>query len=187
MNLEKLFGSKTKVDILKYLLFRREGVSVRALENDLDWTFPAIKKQVDSLEDAEVVHIEKSGNSWSIRMNKDFVDPLKAILLLHIKHILIGLFAQYDQMITHYFFWTIFWNLADNIDLIVIYKDLEPQQLETLKREISLYFQDNFITQVSVVFMSITEWTKRYRLADRFVLNILRCIPETKHIVEYQE
>ncbi len=184
MNLEKLFGSKTKVDILKYLLFRREGVSMRALENDIDWTFPAIKKQIDSLEEADIVMIEKSGNSWSIRMNKEFSDPLKSILLLNIKHGLIAMFKQYEGSITHYFFWTIFWNSADNIDLIVIYKNLENQQLDTIKKDISLHFQDNVISQVSVVFMSLDEWTKRYRLADRFVLNILRCIPETKSIVE---
>jgi len=35
MNLEKLFGSKTKVDILKYLIFRRQGVSMRALETEI--------------------------------------------------------------------------------------------------------------------------------------------------------
>jgi hypothetical protein len=35
MNLEKLFGSKAKVDILKYLIFRRQGVSMRALETEL--------------------------------------------------------------------------------------------------------------------------------------------------------
>ncbi|MDR0282811.1 MAG: hypothetical protein LBI53_06075 [Candidatus Peribacteria bacterium] len=52
MNLEKLFGSKTKVDILKYLLFRRQGISMRALESELERTFPAIKKQVDSLEES---------------------------------------------------------------------------------------------------------------------------------------
>ena len=49
MDLEKLFGSKAKVDILKYLLFKRQGLSLRALESDLTWTFPAIKKQVDSM------------------------------------------------------------------------------------------------------------------------------------------
>lgn len=61
MNLEKLFGSKTKVDILKYLLFRRQGISMRALESELEWTFPAIKKQVDALEDAGVVDVNKEG------------------------------------------------------------------------------------------------------------------------------
>lgn len=187
MNLEKLFGSKTKVDIMKYLLFKREGISMRALENDLTWTFPAIKKQVDSLEDSGAVHIEKSGNSWSIRMNKELSPALKNILLLNIKKELMLMFDQYEHTITHYFFGTIFGVSADNIDLIVIYKDLETHQLDTIKRDISIHFQDNFISQVSVVFMSLDEWSKRYRLADRFVLNILRCIPETKYIVEKKE
>jgi predicted transcriptional regulator len=61
MNLEKLFGSKTKVDILKYLLFRRQGVSMRALESEIERTFPAIKKQVDSLLEAQVININKEG------------------------------------------------------------------------------------------------------------------------------
>lgn len=61
MNLEKLFGSKTKVDILKYLLFRRQGVSMRALESEIQRTFPAIKKQVDSLLEAQVININKEG------------------------------------------------------------------------------------------------------------------------------
>jgi predicted transcriptional regulator len=59
MNLEKLFGSKTKVDILKYLLFKRQGISMRALESELSWTFPAIKKQVDSLKIAGIIDINK--------------------------------------------------------------------------------------------------------------------------------
>ena len=52
MKLEKLFGSRTKSDILKYLVFRRQGISVRAFESELTRSFPAIKKQIDALEDA---------------------------------------------------------------------------------------------------------------------------------------
>ena len=59
MNLEKLFWSKTKVDILKYLVFRRQWISMRALESEIWWTFPAIKKQVDSLEESWVLDIQK--------------------------------------------------------------------------------------------------------------------------------
>ena len=32
---------------------------MRALESELDWTFPAIKKQVDSLKLANVIDINK--------------------------------------------------------------------------------------------------------------------------------
>gem|GEM_PF-1550978 len=66
MKLDKFLGSKTKVDILKYLIFRRQGISIRALEHEIPWTFPAIKKQVDSLEDSEIVDIDKEGNKRSI-------------------------------------------------------------------------------------------------------------------------
>lgn len=66
MNLEKLFGSRAKTDILKFLVFRRQGVSVRAFETELQWSFPAIKKQVDQLEEAGVVRVKKDNNKWSI-------------------------------------------------------------------------------------------------------------------------
>ncbi|MBP6911571.1 hypothetical protein KBC03_08475, partial [Patescibacteria group bacterium] len=65
MKLDKFLGSKTKVDILKYLIFRRQGISIRALEHEIPWTFPAIKKQVDSLEESDIVDIDKEGNKWS--------------------------------------------------------------------------------------------------------------------------
>jgi predicted transcriptional regulator len=64
MKLEKFLGSKTKTDILKYLIFKEEGISLRALENVLKWSFPAIKKQVDILEDSGVVFIDKNTNGW---------------------------------------------------------------------------------------------------------------------------
>lgn len=79
MNLEKLFGSKTKVDILKYLLFKRQGVSMRALESEIGWTFPAIKKQVDSLEESNVIHVNKDGQGRSISIKPEFYDTLKNI------------------------------------------------------------------------------------------------------------
>jgi hypothetical protein len=34
---------------------------MRALESELEWTFPAIKKQVDSLLEAQVIDINKEG------------------------------------------------------------------------------------------------------------------------------
>jgi hypothetical protein len=32
---------------------------MRALESELEWTFPAIKKQVDSLDEAKVIDVNK--------------------------------------------------------------------------------------------------------------------------------
>jgi hypothetical protein len=60
------------------------------------------------------------------------------------------------------------------MDLVVIYKNLEKPQIEKIKEAINDIFKWYFIGVVSVVFMSIDEWDKRYRLADRFVLDIMR-------------
>jgi hypothetical protein len=54
---------------LKYLVFCRQGISIRALEHVIPWTFPAIKKQVDSLEESEVVLIDKDASKWAITMH----------------------------------------------------------------------------------------------------------------------
>jgi len=79
MNLEKLFGSKTKVDIIKYLLFKRQGISMRALESEIEWTFPAIKKQVDSLNDSKVIDVNKDNQGRAISIKPEFHDTLKNV------------------------------------------------------------------------------------------------------------
>ncbi len=173
MNLEKLFGSKTKVDILKYLLFKRQWISMRALESELSWTFPAIKKQVDSLKIAWVIDINKEWTGWSITIKPEFEWVLKQIFYYGLKWNLVDLFTTYEIMIDKYFFGKSFWINLD-MDLVVIYKNLEKPQIEKIKESINDIFNWYFIGVVSVVFMSIDEWNKRYRLADRFVLDIMR-------------
>ncbi|MCX6823379.1 MAG: hypothetical protein NTX91_05340 [candidate division SR1 bacterium] len=177
MNLEKLFGSKTKVDIIKYLLFRRQGISMRALESELEWTFPAIKKQVDSLLEAQVIDINKEGQGRSITIKPEFHDNIKNIFFYGLRRELIDLFKTYEVMIDKYFFGKRFGTDIES-DLVIIYKNCEKPQIDTIKEQINNIFRGYFIETVSVVFMSLEEWQKRYRLADRFVLQIMRHIKE---------
>ncbi len=179
MKLEKLFGSKAKVDILKYLIFKRQWVSMRALETELERTFPAIKKQVDSLKEASIININKLWNSRSITMDENISDIIKSILLFSIKKDLIEEFDKESDNIKKYYFGKIFWKDIQDIDLIVIYNDLPESKISEMKENISKIFQDCFIKQVYVVFMSAEEREKRYRLADRFVLSIMRQLPES--------
>jgi hypothetical protein len=173
MNLEKLFGSKTKVDILKYLLFRRQWVSMRALESELEWTFPAIKKQVDSLKLSNAIDINKEWTGWSITISPEIWNLLKELFYYGLKWDLIDLFTTYEFMIEKYFFGKSF-GINLDMDLVVIYKNLEKPQIDKIKESISDIFRWYFIEVVNVVFMSLDEWNKRYRLADRFVLDIMR-------------
>lgn len=176
MNLEKLFWSKTKVDILKYLLFRRQWISMRALEIELEWTFPAIKKQIDSLNEAKIIDVNKEWQWRSISLKPQFYDNIKNIFFAGLKQELVELFDTYEFMIHKYFFGKRF-GVGLDMDLIVVYKNLEKQQIAMIKDSISEIFRTYFIDTVSVVFMSMKEREKRYRLADRFVLQILRFYP----------
>lgn len=179
MNLEKLFWSKTKVDILKYLVFRRQWVSMRALESEIWWTFPAIKKQIDSLEEAWILDIQKENSWFSISIKKDYFPLFKEIFFTALKSNLTNLFQTYSVMINKYFLWRIFWIPLD-IDIIIIYQHMEKPQIDELKSWISELFREFFIENISIVFMSLDEREKRYRLADKFVLQVMRYFPDLK-------
>ena len=173
MNLEKLFGSKTKVDILKYLIFRRQGVSMRALETELGWTFPAIKKQVDTLNDAWILLVDKEATGRSIHLKAEILPILKELFFEGLKQDLIEIFQKEENQISKYFWWDKF-GKAIGMDLILIYQNSDKTAIDTLKTEISVAFRNARIENPSIVFMHQDERDKRYRMADRFVLQVMR-------------
>ena len=66
------------------------------------------------------------------------------------------------------------------MDLIIIYQNMEKPQIDELKSWISELFREFFIENASIVFMSAEEREKRYRLADKFVLQVIRYFPDVK-------
>ena len=166
MNLEKLFWSKTKVDILKYLVFRRQWISMRALESEIWWTFPAIKKQIDSLDESWILDVQKENSGFSISIKAEYFW-------------LTELFETYSVMINKHFLGKIF-GVPLDMDIIIIYQHMEKPQIDELKKWISELFREFFIENASIVFMSSEEREKRYRLADKFVLQVIRYFPDTK-------
>ena len=173
MNLEKLFGSKAKVDILKYLIFRRQGVSMRALETELWWTFPAIKKQIDGLNEAGILEVDKE-NTWrAITIKPTLLPFFKELFFESLRQNLLSLFENHKNQIAQYFWWDKFWKPI-GIDLILIYDQLQKEEIDRLKNNISEIFREFWIESASIVFMSSEERDKRYRLADRFVLQVMR-------------
>lgn len=173
MKLDKFLGSKTKVDILKYLIFCRQGISIRALEHVIPWTFPAIKKQVDSLEESEVVTIDKDASRWAITIHPSAAPHIRWMLLYTLQTDLLAMFARHEYSIDQYFLGRIFGKELE-LDLVVIHKNIEKQTLDIIKEEISVLFRNYFIETAQVVFMSLEEFQRRYRLADKFVLQLMR-------------
>ena len=155
---------------------------MRALESELEWTFPAIKKQVDSLNEANVINVNKEWQWRSISIKPDFYNTIRDIFFFGLKQELIELFKTYEVMIDRYYFGKRF-GIDLEMDLVVIYKNAEKPLIDKIKEEINSTFRDYFIEIVYVVFMSNEEREKRYRLADRFVLQIMRSLtPEQKKL-----
>lgn len=152
---------------------------MRALESEIWRTFPAIKKQVDSLEESWVLNIQKDNSGFSISIKNEYFDLFKQIFFTALKSNLAELFESYSVMIDKSFLWKIFWIPLD-MDIVIIYQNMEKPQIDELKSGISELFRGFFIENVSVVFMSVEEREKRYRLADKFVLQVMRYFPSAK-------
>lgn len=172
MDIEKFLWSKTRAWIIKYLLFKRQWVSIRALESELNWSFTAIKKQVDSLLEADIISIDKDNNKWSIYLNTNVADLIKRIFLYSLEFELKTSFNTYSHMIDQYYLWKVFWNKLD-FDIVLIYKNCESVFLDQIKKDISEIFYKYYIDNVWVVFMQVDDFNRRYRLADKFVLSLI--------------
>lgn len=173
MNLEKLFWSKTKTDILKYLVFRRQWISIRAFESELDWSFPAIKKQIDQLDEAWIIEIKKTNNKRSIYLKKWVDYYIKEFFLYALKNDLQEYFSDNNIWVDKHFLGKLFWIEIDQ-DLVLIYHPEWQPHLDQVKENINLIFRRYLIEMVSLVVMSKWDFDKRYRLADKFVLNLMR-------------
>ena len=66
------------------------------------------------------------------------------------------------------------------MDIVIIYQHMEKPQIDELKNQIADLFREFFIENASIVFMSAEEREKRYRLADKFVLQVMRYFPDAK-------
>ena len=152
---------------------------MRALESEIWWTFPAIKKQVDSLEESWILNIQKENSGFSISIKKEYFDLFKQIFFTALKSNLTSLFDTYSIMINKYFLWKVF-GIPLDMDIVIIYQHMEKPQIDELKNWIADLFREFFIENASVVFMSLEEREKRYRLADKFVLQVMRYFPDLK-------
>lgn len=179
MLVDKLFWSKAKTDILKYLIFRRQWISMRAFETELQWSFPAIKKQIDQLEDAGIVHIWKNTSKRSIYLNEWVYFHLKELFRYVLREDLKKSFDSYNWLVDTFFLWKVFGKDFD-MDLVLIYNADQLWNLDLLKKDITEIFRNFLIEYVNVVFLTVEEFDQRNRLADKFVLRLLRTVKPEK-------
>ena len=65
-------------------------------------------------------------------------------------------------------------SLSVDVDLVVVYQNAQPSELEALKHEIDALFSSYFVESVKIVFFSEEQFEMRYKMADKFVLSLLK-------------
>jgi predicted nucleotidyltransferase len=79
MTLEKLFTSKTRIEVLQHLLFSGKSTHLRKLSNDLKKPVSAVKREVDNL--ASIGIVKKSENEISINEECNIVLDLRNLFV----------------------------------------------------------------------------------------------------------
>ena len=173
MKIEKLLWSKTKTDILKYLIFKQEGISLRALENVLKRSFPAIKKQVDILEESWIVYIDKISSGWEVYIKEDLKPFIRKIFLYSLYEDILDLINENDNLIKEYFLGKLFWyELPDNIDLVFIYDSQYSALLDKFKFQLDKLLESYFLDKIIITFLDIKQFYKRYTTWDKFAITL---------------
>jgi len=177
MSLDKFLGSKVKGDILKYLLFVSEWVSMRALENKLWWSFPAIKKQVDILLECWVIFVEKSKGWWWLYISNEFKDIVEKLLIKYLMLDFEHLFTKkYKDFIYKCVYGDLFWNQIWT-DLVIIYQwDVKSNLINDLKNDVDELIKKYFLKVINVTIFHKGEFERRYKLGDKFVLKLMNFI-----------
>ncbi len=176
MSLDKFLGSKVKADILKFLYFSEEGISLRNLESKLWWSFPAIKKQIDILEQCNIIYVDKKNNAWCIYLNSQFKNIVKDILVKYLNFEFDNILKyKYGSFIYKYIYGDLFGNKI-GIDLVIIYLKKDDKIVKSLKKDIDNIISKYFIKVLNVTFFNKSEFENRYRLWDKFVLKLVNLI-----------
>jgi len=152
---------------------------MRALEQELDRTFPAIKKQIDSLDESDILIINKDAQAWSIELDPLVEPMITQLVMITLKQACEQLINTYDTMISTCYYGKLF-GIGIEQDLVLLYAHNDPQCLDLIKQELNTILHGFFIDHASVVLMSEDEFRKRINMADKFALGIMRAQGNSK-------
>lgn len=77
--IERLFTSKTRIKILKFVLFEKDQTHIREISSILALPVSAVKREVDNLLAASI--FRKSGNKIEANKSCSFLEDIKNILI----------------------------------------------------------------------------------------------------------
>ena len=77
---------------------------MRALEQELEWTFPAIKKQIDSLEESDILLINKNAQARSIEIHHEIYPIIHQLVIITLKQTCEQLIKKHQHILSNYYY-----------------------------------------------------------------------------------
>ena len=117
--------------------------------------------------------MEKTSLKRSIEIAPPIKFMLTQFLIASLQHDVQTLLYSYTTIISKIYRWKLFDKSIDP-DIVIIYHPIDEQYIMQIKNELNIVFESYFVMAVLAVFMSTTDFEKRQRYADKFVLELMR-------------
>jgi len=179
-NLTKLFGSKTRTKILeKFFLefesWNTEWFHMRALSRDLDEQINSIKRELDNLEELNILKSKEEAKKKYFYLNKNF------FLIEELKNIFLKAYNPYDAIKK-------FFKNQENLDLVIINEDLLKRLTWNTNNIVDIFLiwkidkvlfneflaKIFFNRKIKYAIISKDDFEKRLEYNDKLIFNIIK-------------
>lgn len=180
LDLTKLFGSKTRTKLLEKFFLEYESGNIdwfhmRALSRDLEEQINSIKRELDSLEELNILKSREEAKKKFFYLNKNF------LLLEEFKSIFLKTYNPYES-IKKFFKW------EDFLDLIIINEELSKRLVGNTNNIVDIFliwemnkiaFNDFlaktfFNRKIKYAIITKDDFQKRLEYNDKLIFNIIK-------------
>lgn len=179
-DLTKLFWSKTRTKLLEKFFLEYEsgnndGFHMRALSRDLDEQINSIKRELDSLEELNILKSREESKKKFFFLNKNF------ILLEEFKSIFLKTYNPYESIKK-------FFKTQDFLDLVIINEELAKRLVGNTNNIVDIFLiwemdkiafneflaKTFFNRKIKYAIITKDDFQKRLEYNDKLIFNIMK-------------
>ncbi len=179
-DLTKLFWSKTRTKLLEkffleYESWNNDGFHMRALSRDLDEQINSIKRELDSLEDLNILKSREESKKKFFFINKNF------ILLEEFKSIFLKTYNPYESIKK-------FFKTQDFLELVIINEELAKRLVWNTNNIVDIFLiwemdkiafneflaKTFFNRKIKYAIITKADFQKRLEYNDKLIFNIMK-------------
>ncbi len=180
LDLTKLFWSKTRTKLLEKFFLEYEsgnndGFHMRALSRDLDEQINSIKRELDSLEELNILKSREESKKKFFFLNKNF------ILLEEFKSIFLKTYNPYESIKK-------FFKTQDFLDLVIINEELAKRLVGNTNNIVDIFLiwemdkiafneflaKTFFNRKIKYAIITKDDFQKRLEYNDKLIFNIMK-------------